>query len=57
MKRVMDVVSRFLRDKSGATAVEYGLIAAAISVAILATLSSIGGHLLANFTAIDNVLK
>lgn len=53
----MELVFRFLRDDSGATAVEYGLIAAAISVAIIAILPSIGSHLLAKFTEIDNALK
>ncbi len=53
----MTLLARFLRNESGATAVEYGLIAAGISVAIISILPSIGGHLLAKFTAIDNALK
>ena len=35
----MSLISRFLRDEAGATAIEYGLIAAGISVAIIATVS------------------
>ncbi len=38
-------LGRFLRDASGATAIEYGLIAAGISVAIIAVLSQIGSGL------------
>jgi pilus assembly protein Flp/PilA len=41
----MSVVRRFLRDRAGATAIEYGLIAAGISVAIIAIVNSIGGEL------------
>ncbi|NLS01890.1 Flp family type IVb pilin [Rhizobium sp. P32RR-XVIII] len=37
--------SRFLKDESGATAIEYGLIAALISVALIAGASSLGGSL------------
>ena len=43
----MSLLSRFLRDESGATAIEYGLIAAGISVAIIAMVNGIGtqvGH-------------
>ncbi len=41
----MSVLKRFLRDESGATAIEYGLIAAGISVAIIATVNTLGGKL------------
>lgn len=39
----MTFVSRFLKDESGATAIEYGLIAALIAVAIISALTSVGG--------------
>jgi pilus assembly protein Flp/PilA len=48
-----NLVARFVSDESGATAIEYGLIAAGISVAIIAIVQSIGGKLLAKFTVID----
>ena len=38
-------VKRFLKDESGATAIEYGLIAALISVTIIAAVTSLGGQL------------
>jgi pilus assembly protein Flp/PilA len=53
----MNVVSRFLRDQSGATAIEYGLIAAGISVAIIAAVNTLGGTLNTNFTSINTQLK
>ena len=39
------ILGRFLRDPSGATAIEYGLIAAGISVAIITVLSQVGSGL------------
>ena len=41
----MSIVARFLRDESGATAIEYGLIAAGISVAIIAVVQGLGAKL------------
>ena len=41
----MSATKNFLRDDSGATAIEYGLIAAGISVAIIATVNALGGQL------------
>lgn len=41
-----------LRDERGATAVEYGLIAALIAVAIIATVTTLGGNLSATFTSV-----
>ena len=38
----MRMISRFLRDESGATAIEYGLIAAGIAVAIIAAVQAVG---------------
>lgn len=50
-------VSKFLHDESGATAIEYGLIAAGISVVIISALTTIGGNLKATFTSVGNALK
>jgi len=47
-----NIFSRFIRDESGATAIEYGLIAALIAVVIIAGLQAVSGALNANFTAI-----
>ncbi len=51
------LVSRFVKDESGATAIEYGLIAAGISVAIITVVYSIGGELKTQFTSIETKLK
>ncbi len=47
----------FLRDQSGATAIEYGLIAAGISVAIIAVVNTLGGKLNNAFTNVSNNIK
>jgi pilus assembly protein Flp/PilA len=47
------MIFKFLRDESGATAIEYGLIAAGISVAIIGIVSTIGGKLLTAFQTIE----
>jgi pilus assembly protein Flp/PilA len=47
---------RFLKDDSGATAIEYGLIAAGISVAIIAVVNGIGTKLNVAFGQIDSKL-
>ena len=52
-----NLVSRFAKDQSGATAIEYGLIAGLISVVILAVLSTIGTKLNTKFTSISNALN
>jgi pilus assembly protein Flp/PilA len=44
-----NLVSRFVKDESGATAIEYGLIAAGISVAIIAAVQGLGSSLSKNF--------
>jgi len=46
------IVTRFLKDESGATAIEYGLIAALIAVVLVASLTTLGGALEANFEEI-----
>jgi pilus assembly protein Flp/PilA len=48
---------RFLNDKSAATAIEYGLIAAGISVAIIAVVNGLGSNLNAKFSTISTQLK
>jgi len=47
----------FLRDESGATAIEYGLIAAGISVAIIVVVASVGSGLNTTFTSVQTALK
>lgn len=53
----MILLNKFLRDESGATAIEYGLIAAGISVAIIAVVNGIGDKLNVAFTSINTQLK
>jgi len=53
----MKLLKYFLHDDSGATAIEYGLIAALISVAAIGTLTTVGNRLNAKFTAISNGLS
>jgi len=48
---------RFLADESGATAIEYGLIAAGISLAIIAVVNGIGSSLNTKFTSLNTSLK
>ena len=45
------LISRFVRDESGATAIEYGLIAALIAVVIITALTTVGTNLNATFTS------
>jgi pilus assembly protein Flp/PilA len=51
-----NVMSRLLRDESGATAIEYGLIAALIAVVIIAALQILGNDLNAAFNSIANAI-
>jgi len=53
----MTKFAAFLKDQSGATAIEYGLIAAGISVAIIAIVNTIGSTLNTKFTSISTQLK
>jgi pilus assembly protein Flp/PilA len=48
---------KFLSDESGATAIEYGLIAAGIALAIIAVVNGLGVNLNTQFTSINNSLK
>ena len=52
-----NLITRFVKDESGATAIEYGLIAAGISLAIIAIINALGGTLNTKFTAINTSLK
>jgi pilus assembly protein Flp/PilA len=54
MKRVF---AEFLADESGATAIEYGLIAAGISLAIIAAVNGLGSNLNTMFNSINSSLK
>jgi pilus assembly protein Flp/PilA len=49
--------SRFAKDESGATAIEYGLIAALISVVCITVMTSVGTKLNAKFTSVANALN
>ena len=51
------LVSRFFSNESGATAIEYGLIAAGIAVAIITVVQGLGTKLTSTFTSVQNALK
>jgi pilus assembly protein Flp/PilA len=53
----MSKVIAFLKDESGTTAIEYGLIAAGISVVIIATVNAIGVNLNGTFQSVSTQLK
>lgn len=53
----MQLIARFAKDESGATAIEYGLIAAGISVVIITVVNGIGTTLNAKFTSINSQLR
>jgi pilus assembly protein Flp/PilA len=53
----MKTLARFAKDESGATAIEYGLIAACISVAIIAIVQGVGTKLNSTFTQVEQALK
>jgi pilus assembly protein Flp/PilA len=53
----MSKIVAFLKNESGATAIEYGLIAAGISVAIIAVVNTIGTKLNTSFSSISDQLK
>jgi pilus assembly protein Flp/PilA len=54
---MVKLASRFVRDKTGATAIEYGLIAALIAVVIITALQNVGTHLTTKFTSVATALK
>ena len=51
------VFSKFLSDESGATAIEYGLIAAGIALAIIAVVNGLGTNLSEKYTSVNTSLK
>ena len=53
----MSLVTSFLRDESGATAIEYGLIAAGISIAIITVVTTVGSKLVTTFTKVGDNLN
>ncbi|SDR63823.1 pilus assembly protein Flp/PilA [Rhizobiales bacterium GAS191] len=52
----MSIFARFVKDESGATAIEYGLIAALISVVIIGVLTQVGTSLTATYTSVNTAL-
>ena len=52
-----NLIARFVKDESGATAIEYGLIAAGIALAIIAVVNGLGSNLNDKFTSINSSLK
>jgi pilus assembly protein Flp/PilA len=52
-----NLFSRFVKDESGATAIEYGLIAAGISVAIIAAVQGLGTKLNSTFSTVSTALR
>jgi pilus assembly protein Flp/PilA len=55
MTRIL--LKEFLADETGATAIEYGLIAAGIALAIIAVVNGMGSKLNTKFTSINSSLK
>jgi pilus assembly protein Flp/PilA len=53
---MINLLDRFAKDESGATAIEYGLIAAGISVAIITVVNTLGSQLKSTFTTISSQL-
>jgi len=51
------LILTFLKEESGATAIEYGLIAAGIAIAIITAVNGVGGQLASNFNTISTSLK
>ncbi len=52
-----NLIARFVKDESGATAIEYGLIAAGIAIAIITAVQGVGTKLSTNFNTISTSLK
>ena len=55
--KLKKVFKQFISDESGATAIEYGLIAAGISLAIITIVNGLGTNLFEKFTSINTSLK
>jgi pilus assembly protein Flp/PilA len=56
-RNMTNLVKRFAKDESGATAIEYGLIAAGISVAIIAVVQGLGANLKTTLGSVQTALK
>jgi pilus assembly protein Flp/PilA len=56
MELEMKVLVQFLKDESGGTAIEYGLIAAGITIAIIAVINALGSQLNTTFSTISSDL-
>jgi pilus assembly protein Flp/PilA len=54
---VRNLLWKFVSDEEGATAIEYGLLAAGIAVAIIATVAALGTQLNTTFTTVSSSLK
>jgi pilus assembly protein Flp/PilA len=52
-----NLFSRFVRDESGATAIEYGLIAALIAVVVIGAVTTVGKNLSTTFTSVASAVK
>lgn len=57
MSLSMGLIKRFLKDENAATAIEYGLIATGIAVAIIPVLTGLGTKLKTTFSSISTALK
>ena len=53
----MNMIKRFIKDESGATAIEYGLIAALIAGAAITAMSGLGGQLSSTFNKTSSTMK
>jgi pilus assembly protein Flp/PilA len=53
----MRLIIRFVKDESAATAIEYGLIASGIAVAVIPVITGLGTHLKTTFSTISTALK
>ncbi|MBS0410073.1 MAG: Flp family type IVb pilin [Proteobacteria bacterium] len=51
------ILARFMRDESGATAIEYGLIVALIAVVIITAVTTVGSNLNTSFTSVGNSIR
>lgn len=54
---MQNLIARFVKDESGATAIEYGLIAALIAVAIIAAAQTLGGQIATTFGSVTAAMQ
>ncbi len=57
LKSIRSLTSKIVRDEKGATAIEYGLIAALVSIAALAAFKLVGSGLTTTFTTVSDAVK